>query len=291
MAIRHPKNRGFTLVELLVVISIIALLMAILMPSLQTAREQSRQVVCGTNLHAIGQGIFVYAHDHDDLLVPGNHSVSWNVWAEVPDCYQEVNLGYLMTANALPVPSSEESVFFCPSMKPSTTRQTSGELYFDYETFDDGWQQDTHPAPINYMYNTALDGFGNAVVSGTWAILSHQTRIQYLMPDGSVHTFKVTPQIYDSAVGPELLQDVSQRLGVNFPALLLHRWFSEGQVDLDEAADYLANPAAWMNTHADSATEETATRLRLAQVKNTSVVSDVVGAWDVTARDTPPQPG
>lgn len=283
---KRQQNRGFTLVEVLVVIAIIALLMSMLTPSLQKAREQSRQVVCGTNLHAIGQGIFIYAHEHDDLLVPGSYSVGWMVWANT----ERVNMGYLMDDSVLPVPQSEESVFFCPSMKPATTRMVAGEVYFDYETFRDCWQREGL-APVDYMYNTAMDGFGNSVVTGTWAILSHQNRVQYLMPDGSVHTFKVEPIIYDPAVGPELLQEVCQRYGVNFPSLLLHQWMAEGRVDVDEANDYLANPAGWMNTYADSAVEETANRTRLAQVRNTSLVSDVVGAWETESSGTPPQPG
>lgn len=289
MRIKHPKA-GFTLIEMLVVISIIALLMTVLMPSLQKAREQSRQVVCGTNLHSIGQGIVVYAHDNDDLLVPGNYSVSWIVWADMGENYQQVNLGYLMTAESLPIPQNEESVFFCPSMKSRTTLETSGEVYFDYESFDAYWQQ-RGCAPINYMYNTALDGFGNTVFTGSWAILSHQDRVQYLMADGSVHSFKVSPLVYDAFVGPERLQDVCQRYSVNFPALLLHQWFVEGQVDINEANAYLANPAGWMNMYASSATEETSTRIRLAQVANASLASDVVGAWDALGRSVTPQPG
>jgi len=286
--IEFQKKQGFTLIEVLVVIAIIAMLMAILTPSLQKAREQSRQVVCGTNLHAIGQGIVVYAHDHQDLLIPGDFSVSWAVWADMRDCYRQVNLGYLMTSGALPVPQNEKNVFFCPSMKPGTTQQTSGEVYFDYETFQKCWQQNGSSASVNYMYNTSLDGFGNSVVTGQWAILSHLNRIQYLMPDGSVHTFKVVPLVYDVSEGPELMQDVCRRLGVNFPAVLLHKWLAEGQVNLDEAKAYLADAAGWMNKYGSSLTEETTSRVRLAQVKQTSIASDVVGVWETQGTLPPP---
>jgi prepilin-type N-terminal cleavage/methylation domain-containing protein len=285
------KKPGFTLVELLVVIAVIAMLMSVLMPSLQKVREQSRQTICGTNLHAIGQGIILYAHNNHDLLVPGDYSVPWMVWASMQQQFQQVNLGYLMTSEILPLPDSEKSVFFCPSMKSSVTRETSGEVYFDYGTFQKCWGQGKYPAPVDYMFNTALDGFGNSVGTGTWPILSHRNRVQYLLTDGSVHSFKVEPLVFDVSVGPELLQEVCQRYGINFPSLLLHRWLTEGQVDIDEANAYLANPAEWMNTHANSATEETTTHIRLAQVKNTSLVSDVVGAWDSQGGGTPPRPG
>ena len=58
-------HRGFTLIEVLVVVAIIALLTAILMPSLTKAREQARQVICLSNLKQILTATGMYQEDND----------------------------------------------------------------------------------------------------------------------------------------------------------------------------------------------------------------------------------
>lgn len=59
---------GFTLIELLVVVAIIALLLAILLPSLARAREQARRSVCLSNLHQMGNAFGLYAADSNQFL-------------------------------------------------------------------------------------------------------------------------------------------------------------------------------------------------------------------------------
>lgn len=58
--VKHMRRNGFTLIELLVVVAIIALLIAILLPSLAGARNQARTSVCGANLRSVGIGVFIY---------------------------------------------------------------------------------------------------------------------------------------------------------------------------------------------------------------------------------------
>ena len=61
-------KKAFTLVELLVVISIIALLLSILMPSLRLARNQAQSVVCKSYLKQIGFGTILFAEEHNGVV-------------------------------------------------------------------------------------------------------------------------------------------------------------------------------------------------------------------------------
>jgi prepilin-type N-terminal cleavage/methylation domain-containing protein/prepilin-type processing-associated H-X9-DG protein len=67
---RETGNHGFSLVELLTVIGIIALLIAILLPALKKARDAANFVVCQSNIHQVALSLRLYAQDNKDML-PG----------------------------------------------------------------------------------------------------------------------------------------------------------------------------------------------------------------------------
>lgn len=77
-------QKAFTLIELLVVIAIIAVLMAILFPALNRAREQGRRAVCLNNLKQLALAWIMYADENDDKIVNGEAAGSSNGMASTP---------------------------------------------------------------------------------------------------------------------------------------------------------------------------------------------------------------
>ncbi len=74
----YRRMRGFTLVELLVVIAIIAVLISILLPALASARAAARNIQCATNVTSLGKALFLYAGDFKELFPP-NADVAGNL--------------------------------------------------------------------------------------------------------------------------------------------------------------------------------------------------------------------
>jgi prepilin-type processing-associated H-X9-DG protein/prepilin-type N-terminal cleavage/methylation domain-containing protein len=142
------RRRGFTLVELLVVIGIIALLIGILMPALTKARMQANTVKCGANLHTMGQALVMYTNQYN--AYPGHCGLVSGITAAVwptrlrPDANKDQGIWHC---------PSQEASFEWPTIPPagSTISNAPGDARFGYEKGE--MVINVQATPSSYGYN------------------------------------------------------------------------------------------------------------------------------------------
>ncbi|HEV7300716.1 MAG TPA: prepilin-type N-terminal cleavage/methylation domain-containing protein [Tepidisphaeraceae bacterium] len=173
------RRNAFTLVELLVVIGIIALLISILLPSLNKARQTAYRVTCASNMRQVGLAMRMYANANGDQIVPASIQYDNDVAQNRPtftfDRLIDPYIGGKKAGDAHA--DLQAKIWLCP-VDPFPTRRGPA-----------GSAGPRSYAMTYHAYPSAGDPFGPTSGTGIWAYVSGSGVVSTGNPGGGLVKF------------------------------------------------------------------------------------------------------
>jgi type II secretory pathway pseudopilin PulG len=212
---RRDAARGFSMVDVLVTLAVIAVLIGLLLPTLSGVRETTRQVVCRSNVRQLGFGIALFADARGDKL-PGSffaqNSPHRTNQVRRDDPQQPWDgLGWLFVEDYLPAPG----VFYCPSHTGA----------YPLARYADRWAVDAQDVPSSLREITANYQYRGILAGSTW--------LPSLRPRAALVTDSIRSQ-----------DDFNHNIGTNvLRADLSANWFADPGI-VSRLPESDADPAA-----------------------------------------------
>jgi prepilin-type N-terminal cleavage/methylation domain-containing protein/prepilin-type processing-associated H-X9-DG protein len=196
------SRAGFTLVEMLVVISIIAVLASLLLPALIRAKEMARSIRCTNNLKQQGIAGMLYSSDHNEYITP------WRInnlvyWPSLHMPYCEADASYICPSD----PDPFDDIWHIPTTSYGINRQIAWN----------GWVLNEHltrladikyPSDCSFLIDQDTNGASGISYTGNNVVLPETNGIQF---SAFRHGGKINILYVDGAVSSATREDVQSR--------------------------------------------------------------------------------